>query len=117
VDFQDGAEHTTRTVTRQEGRLIQEADLPRSAPLAIPPPGSVTEFCLERYSAFTRSPFGDMRFHIWHHPWEQTDTESSLTDDSLLRTRPYYSALQPAGAQYSPGATGVEIGLPKPLRR
>lgn len=105
-----------RTVFAQEGQMTLKAEIPRPASLARTQPGSVAEFCLERYTAFARSPFGNTRFHIWHHLWDQTDTRATLPDDRLLARRSWYGSAQPAGAQYSPGITGVRIALPKPLR-
>lgn len=116
LQFEREGGRVRRTVFAQEGQLSLEAEIPRTGPLLPPPAGSVAEFCLERYTAFARSPLGDMRFHIWHHPWEQGETAATVTDERLLLTRPWYGSARPAGAQYSPGITGVRIGLPKPLR-
>ncbi len=117
LQFDRAGNQTRRTVFAQEGRMTLEAEIPEGVPLSPPAAGSVADFCLERYTAFTRSPFGDMRFHIWHPPWPQTGTQASLPDDRLLMTRSWFGAATPAGAQYCPGITGVHVGLPKPLRR
>jgi uncharacterized protein YqjF (DUF2071 family) len=117
LQYETHGDAARRTVFAQEGTMTLEARIPQGEPLSLPAPGSVAEFCLERYTAFTRSPFGDMRFHIWHHPWDQAPTQAALTDDRLLLRRPWYPAAVSSDAQYSPGVTGVHIGLPKPLRR
>ena len=116
LKYQTQGDRTRRTVFAQQGQMTLEAEIPRAARLTLAEPGSVAEFCLERYTAFARSPFGDTRFHIWHHPWDQTDILGELSDDRLLAIRPWYAEAIPAGAQYSPGITGVRIGLPKLLR-
>jgi uncharacterized protein YqjF (DUF2071 family) len=106
-----------RTVFAQQGQMTLEAEIPRPRSCSRSEPGSVAHFCLERYTAFARSPFGDTRFHIWHHPWDQTETQAALTDDRLLARFPWYPSAEPAGAQYSPGITGVRIALPRLLER
>jgi hypothetical protein len=78
--------------------------------------GSLTEFLMERYSAFTCWQGWRRRFRIWHPPWPQTTAEVQVTDDSLLRKHcPWYSAASPAGAHYSPGFPEVWMGRPVTL--
>jgi uncharacterized protein YqjF (DUF2071 family) len=116
LQFERQGNRALRTAFTQEGRLTLEAEIPEGVPLSPPPAGSVADFCLERYTAFARSPLGDMRFHIWHPPWPQTDTQALMTSNRPLMTRSWFGAASPAGAQYSPGIVGVRVGLPKPLR-
>jgi uncharacterized protein YqjF (DUF2071 family) len=115
LQFRQEGDRLSRTVFAQEGQMTVQAEVPLGAPLSRAAPGSVTEFCLERYTAFARSLLGDMRFHIWHPPWQQAEAQAALSDDRLMMTRPWYGTARPAGAQYCPGIAGVQVGLPRPL--
>jgi uncharacterized protein YqjF (DUF2071 family) len=46
--------------------------------------GSLTEFMLERYTAFTQRRSRARFFRVWHLPWEQTPAEIEVTADNLL---------------------------------
>lgn len=115
LQFEREGSRARRTVFAQDGRMSLEARIPEEPSLSPPAPGSIADFCLERYTAFARSPFGATRFHIWHPPWPRIATQASVTDDRLLTSRPWFSAVTSTDAQYSPGITGVRVGLPKPL--
>jgi uncharacterized protein YqjF (DUF2071 family) len=76
--------------------------------------GSVDEFLLERYSAFTRRGQCLRRFDIWHDPWPQAAADAEVRDDRLLRrTLPWFGHARWVGANYSPGAHNVWIGAPR----
>jgi uncharacterized protein YqjF (DUF2071 family) len=79
--------------------------------------GSVCEWLMERYTAFTS--FGDRRrfFRVWHQPWSQAPVEVCLTEKSLLDDN--WSFLQDArlaGANFSPGVFDVWMGWPHRAR-
>jgi uncharacterized protein YqjF (DUF2071 family) len=81
-------------------------------PLRSCAPGSLDEFLLERYVAFTRR--GRRRlFRVWHAPWQQRPTVVRVEDDGLLATAcAWYRSAVAAGAVYSPGVRDVRIGRP-----
>jgi uncharacterized protein YqjF (DUF2071 family) len=76
--------------------------------------GSLDEFLLERYTAFTRHGRCSRYFDIWHEPWRQTPVSARVTDDRLLRDNfSWFSRAQFVGANYSPGVLGVWMGAPR----
>jgi uncharacterized protein YqjF (DUF2071 family) len=75
--------------------------------------GSITEWLMERYAAFTK--LGNIRrfFRVWHQPWLQTPAEVSVIEQSLLnRNWPLFRNAQIIGANFSPGLTDVWMGWP-----
>jgi uncharacterized protein YqjF (DUF2071 family) len=79
-------------------------------------PGSLTEFLMERYTAFTQP--GSWRprlFRVWHKPWEQTPIEVEVLADSLMASTGAWwnGGADLAGANYSPG---VEVWMGRPHR-
>jgi uncharacterized protein YqjF (DUF2071 family) len=85
----------------------------RFAPCAA---GSLDEFLLERYTAFTAHGTRRQFFRIWHSPWAQQGIQIAVSDGSLLdRAMPWFAAARLAGANYSPGAREVWMGWPHRL--
>ena len=79
--------------------------------------GSLDEFLIERYRAFTRRGGCSRYFDIWHEPWRQIPIDASISDDRLLRRNfPWFAQARLAGANYSPGARDVWMGAPRKLR-
>src|SRR5207237_1254458 len=75
--------------------------------------GSLTEFLLERYTAFT---FHRRRrlFRVWHEPWEQIPIEVEVSaNDLLASTGSWWKSAELIGANYSPG---VEVWMGRPHR-
>jgi uncharacterized protein YqjF (DUF2071 family) len=78
--------------------------------------GSLHEFLLERYTAFTCRGKRRRFFRVWHAPWLQAPAEMEMEDDSLLRGLwPWFAEARLAGASYSPGVTDVWMGRPHRL--
>ncbi|MEY2564115.1 MAG: uncharacterized protein QOH88_2308 [Verrucomicrobiota bacterium] len=76
--------------------------------------GSLNEFLLERYTAFTRRGDRARFFRVWHPPWSQASAEVAVTVDSLIAsTGPWWKTAQPIGANHSPG---VEVWMGRPHR-
>ncbi|SRR5260221_6193455 len=103
----------------EPARLIYEAHLHRGSngaqenPFRVCAAGSLDEFLLERYTAFTRQGSKARFFRIWHPPWLQKPVEVSLLDDSLLRSSGSWAqAATLVGANYSPGLQDVWMGRP-----
>jgi len=78
------------------------------------PSGSLDEFLLERYTAFTRLGRRDRFFRVWHPPWRQRRLDAVVLDDSLLRSSAsWWRAARLAGAHSSPGVREVWMGRPR----
>jgi uncharacterized protein len=109
----DGDGEILGTVTANEGRLEYRAAI--TAPSFNPSePESLTEFLLERYTAFTCRRRRRRLFRVWHEPWEQTPIEIEVTaDDLLASTGEWWRSAECVGANYSPG---VEVWMGRPHR-
>ena len=78
--------------------------------------GSLTEFLMERYTAFTEWRGWKRRFHVWHPPWRQSAVEVRIDADSLLRiTGNWARKAKYEGANYSPGVPSVWMGAPRAI--
>jgi uncharacterized protein len=76
--------------------------------------GSLTEFLLERYTAFTQHGKRSRFFRVWHSPWPQAPANVEVTDDTLVATTgPWWQTAGFVGATYSPGA---EVWMGRPHR-
>ena len=74
--------------------------------------GSLDEFLLERYTAFTQSGRYRRFFRIWHEPWQQVPARVEIVTDDLIRaTEPWWRNAYCVGANYSPGVN-VWMGWP-----
>jgi hypothetical protein len=77
------------------------------------PAGSLEEFLMERYTAFTAHGAKRRFFRIWHQPWAQQAVRVSISDDRLLRKIwPWFAEAKLVGGNYSPGASDVWMGRP-----
>ena len=78
--------------------------------------GSLDEFLLERYTAFTRSERHRRFFRIWHEPWRQGPARVEIATDDLIRsTCTWRRHARCVGANYSPGVN-VWMGWPHQIR-
>ena len=76
--------------------------------------GSLTEFLLERYTAFTYHGKRRRLFRVWHEPWRQTPIDIEVTASDLLAvTGEWWNTAEYIGANYSPG---VEVWMGRPHR-
>jgi uncharacterized protein YqjF (DUF2071 family) len=95
-------------------RLSYAGRLPADPRFAPCEPGSLDEFLLERYSAYTCHRGATRRFDIWHKPWPQVPLEMALHEDKLLhQTGPWFQSARRACANYSTGAKDIWIGPPR----
>jgi uncharacterized protein YqjF (DUF2071 family) len=77
------------------------------------PAGSLDEFLLERYTAFTAHKAKRRFFRIWHRPWAQQAVRISVSDATLIeKVWPWFADATLVGANYSPGAQDVWMGRP-----
>jgi len=81
------------------------------------PEGSLDEWLMERYTAFTQRDGVWRLFRVWHPPWPQVSAEVTLLNTSLLEQNwPWLAGARAAGANYSPGFREVWMGRPHRLR-
>jgi uncharacterized protein YqjF (DUF2071 family) len=101
------------TVAANEGRLEYRA----ASPCGVFEPsheGSLTEFLLERYTAFTSRGRHRRLFRVWHEPWQQTPIKIEVAAaDLLASTGAWWRSAQCVGANYSPG---VDVWMGRPHR-
>jgi uncharacterized protein YqjF (DUF2071 family) len=75
--------------------------------------GTIDEFLMERYSAFTCERGIKRRFRIWHEPWLQTPLRVDIQDASLISASgPWMQHARLIGANYTPGVHDVWVGRP-----
>jgi uncharacterized protein YqjF (DUF2071 family) len=100
-------------VSAPEGRLQYEGKLTGSE-FELCEAGSLDEFMLERYTAFTQQRRRRRLFRIWHRPWPQAAADYDVTDTSLIaNTGAWWNTAQITGSNYSPGA---EVWMGRPRR-
>ena len=76
--------------------------------------GSLTEFLMERYTAFTQHGKRSRFFRVWHPPWPQAQAKLDLVSDSLLAdSGAWWASAECVGANYS---LGVDVWMGRPHR-
>jgi uncharacterized protein YqjF (DUF2071 family) len=102
-----------------DSALAYHASIRRDDDALVPAEaGSLTQFLIERYAAYTARRGVRRRFAVRHAPWPQTSAEVEIADQSLLAlAAPCLADLgRPAAATYSPGVHDVVICAPTRLR-
>lgn len=100
--------------TKAPGPLVYSARIDPDTRFAPSPTGSLTEFLMERYTAFTARGTARRVFRVWHPPWPQAEAIASVHDDGLLvESGAWYQYAVPVGANYSPGLSNVWLGPPR----
>jgi uncharacterized protein YqjF (DUF2071 family) len=75
--------------------------------------GSLDEFLVERYTAYTSHSGVMRRFRIHHLPWPVMEGQAEVLDDGLLRHgREWFDGARLTGAHYTSGVSNVWIGKP-----
>ena len=75
--------------------------------------GSLMEFLIERYTAYTLWNGVLRRFRIWHEPWRCRPVEATIEADSLIAaTQDWFAGARFAGAHYSAASRDVGLGWP-----
>ena len=101
------------TVKADRGRLLYRAAIGASE-YNFCQSGSVDEFLLERYTAFTRYPFGlKAFFRVWHPPWYQVPVNDLEIENHSILDRFFPSGISYLGANFSPGSKDVWMGRPR----
>jgi uncharacterized protein YqjF (DUF2071 family) len=76
--------------------------------------GTLDEFLLERYTAFTARRGRGYCFHIRHEPWRWRRVDVRVNDDSLLcEAAPWFPGAELCGAHRSEGLHGVRMSGPR----
>jgi uncharacterized protein YqjF (DUF2071 family) len=110
----DGALAGCAIDPRDGARCRWRASLPSDVRHAPCPAGSLDEFLMERYTAFTRRGRTSKFFRVWHPPWEQARAEVEVEADELIRRRwPWFSEARLVGANYAPGFDEVWMSWPR----
>jgi uncharacterized protein YqjF (DUF2071 family) len=112
-DHARASENIRGSVEAREGRLSYRGKIGADS-YSLSDAGSLTEFMLERYTAFTCHGKRRRLFRVWHEPWEQAPAEIEVTADTLMAsTGLWWKTAESIGANYSPGA---EVWMGRPHR-
>lgn len=110
------AEQPTQTRSALR-RLHYEVTRDPHAPFEPATTGSLTEFLMERYTAYTKWNGIIRRFRIWHSPWPQRSATAEIIDYSLLdSTGCWQRSATLHSANESPGVHDVWMGRPRLIR-
>lgn len=105
------ASQATGIVQARGGRFEYAARLDSDRPARVADAGSIDEFLLERYQAFTYRDRILRTFRIDHARWEWRSIMPELRQTSLLEEfGSWMKPLEMIGAHYSPGVRNVAIG-------
>jgi len=103
--------------SRKHGRLAFSATRDRTADFGPSSSGSLDEFLLERYAAFTEWEGIKRFFRVWHEPWRQIPLSMRMEEESLLfSTGQWMHHATCIGGNYSTGVTNVQMGRPRLVR-
>lgn len=101
-----------------KNRFSYEGVLPRQFKLNQCEGGSLDEFLVERYTAFTHQHGVNRCFRVWHPPWSVTPIEIKLNIDELFATTgDWCKHAEWIGAHYSPGFESVWMGRPRRISK
>jgi len=120
MDYANGcaAEGVRGRVFAREGVLAYRS-LPTARGDARPTasaPGSLDEFLLERYTAFTARHGRRGFFRVWHPPWPARRVDCQVTERSLLTENwPWFASAELVLAHQSRGFDEVWMGWPHRL--
>jgi uncharacterized protein YqjF (DUF2071 family) len=76
--------------------------------------GSLDEFLLERYTAFTQTCGINRLFRVWHPPWQQAAATLCVRENTLMELEGHWAHHAGyIGASYSPGFDQVWMSRPR----
>lgn len=114
IDYQH--QHEERSIdgtVRMDTKQFAYQSETNGADFARCPEGSLSEFLLERYTAFTSSGNTRRLFRIWHEPWLQQPIEMEVHDQGLLTCAgEWFQHAKLIAANYSPGVHDVWMSQP-----
>ena len=111
------ARHPERGFARHEigagEKLVFDTSWDVAGPLRPVRPGTLDEFLLERYLAFTWHRGTARCFRVWHDPWPQCRARAEMREIGLLNRTPLSDrSCVPTCAHYSPGVRNVALSQP-----
>jgi hypothetical protein len=96
-----------------KGAFAYEAALPSQGERSPCEPGTLDEWLMERYTAFTFASGKARLFRVWHPPWMRVAVEAQVFDQSLLEMNwPFFMEARLAGAAFSSDQRNVWMGRP-----
>jgi hypothetical protein len=102
---------------RGNGRLEYTGKLDGPLTFSRCEAGTLTEWLMERYTAFNSAGGSKRFFRVWHPPWPQREADITLMDTSLMTSHwPWFREARFAGANFSPGFDAVWMGRPHHVR-
>lgn len=103
-------------VQANEGRLAYHGPADARAEARPSAAGSLDEFLLERYTAFTMRRGRRGFFRVWHPPWPARRVAMRVEEQSLVENVwPWFGSAELALAHHSPGFEEVWMGWPHGL--
>jgi len=116
--FDRSADRMSAAVWTRRGNLRFHASLAPDRHFAACETGSLDEFLVERYTAFTQWEKMRRFFRVWHPPWPVAPITATIDDAGLLdQTGAWPREARLIGAHYSPGVADVWMGAPEWLPR
>lgn len=114
IEYEHGERKMRGCVTGRETGFSYKAERDAAQCFAPCERGSLDEFLLERYVAYTDWHGLRRMFRVRHEPWPQTRVEVMVDNESLLRERfTWWPETQRVRANFSPGVSAVTIGRPQ----
>jgi uncharacterized protein YqjF (DUF2071 family) len=99
--------------SRGNGIFAYSGVLDKSGEFSECAPGSLAEWLMERYTAFTDRGGRRRFFRVWHAPWLQIPARVEVHERSLLeRNWSFFRNAAVVGANFSPGLEDVWMGWP-----
>ena len=96
--------------------LAYDALIDRAPRVTASRTGTLTEWLMERYTAYTVRRGKRLRFRVWHPAWPNVPVKATVRDDSLVRKHlPWFAHAKYVGANFSPGVFDVWMGRPHPV--
>ena len=99
--------------SNRQGTLRYRATVPDTSVFQPCEAGSLTEWLMERYTAFNSAGRCRRFFRVWHPPWPQCPVAVAVDERTLLTQRwPWFHQARLIGANYSHGFDNVWMGRP-----
>lgn len=101
---------------RGTAALAYDATIDPAPRFAVPRAGTLTEWLMERYTAFTVRRGRRLLFRVWHPAWPNVPVKAVVRDDTIIRKHlPWFAHARYVGANFSPGVFDVWMGRPHPV--
>lgn len=101
------------TDVRGRNALVYEAAIEPAPRFATARAGTLTEWLMERYTAYTVRRSKRLLFRVWHPAWPNVPVKARVRDDTLVRRHlPWFAHAKYVGANFAPGVFDVWMGRP-----